>query len=91
MYRISMETKNNNSKDLMIMHDKTSIINNNIVLRAIFTSIRYQTLRYLLLAHCICQFLMILNLKKSSIKTWLNMVIALLSSSIKMATLKLDY
>ena len=36
-----MEMENNNSnKDVMIMHDKKNI-KNNLVLRAIFTSIRY--------------------------------------------------
>ena len=37
-----MEAENNNSiKDEMIIHNKNDIRNNNIVLRAIFTSIIY--------------------------------------------------
>ena len=37
-----MEAENNNSiKDIMIIHNKNDIRNNNIVLKAIFTSIRY--------------------------------------------------
>ena len=37
-----METENNNSiKYVLIIHNKNDIRNNNIVLRAIFTSIRY--------------------------------------------------
>ena len=37
-----MEAENNNNiKELMIIHNKNDIRNNNIVLRTIFTSIRY--------------------------------------------------
>ena len=39
-----MEVENNNSiKDIMIIHNKNDIRNNNIVLRAIFTSIIYSS------------------------------------------------
>ena len=42
MHYIAMEAENNNSiKDVLIIHNKNDIRNNNIVLRAIFTSIRY--------------------------------------------------
>ena len=45
MHRIAMEAENNNSiKDveiLMFIHNTNYIRNNNIVLRATFTSIRY--------------------------------------------------
>ena len=45
MHRIAMEADNNNSiKDVIIKHNKNDrkpIRNNNIVLKAIFTSIRY--------------------------------------------------
>ena len=42
MHRIAMEAGNDNSiKDVLIIHNKNDIRNNNIVLRAIFTSIRY--------------------------------------------------
>ena len=42
MYRIAMEAENNSRiKDVMIIYNKNDIRNNNIVLRAIFTSIRY--------------------------------------------------
>ena len=43
MHSISMEEDNNNSniKDVMIIYNTNYIQNNNIVLRAIFTSIRY--------------------------------------------------
>ena len=42
MHRIAMEAVNNNSiKDVMIIHNKNDIRNNNIVPRAIFTSMRY--------------------------------------------------
>ena len=48
MHRISMETENNKSNtDVMIMHDKQHIKFNNIVLRTIFTSIRYQAQEYI--------------------------------------------
>ena len=63
-----MEAENNNSiKDVMIIHNKNDIRNNNIVLRAIFTSIRYlsqENIAFRDTEHFDGKFLKLLKLRK---------------------------
>ena len=66
-----MEAENTNSiKDVMIIHNKNYIRNNNIVLRAIFTSIRYLSQENIVFRgteHFEGKFLKLLKLRKNEI------------------------
>ena len=81
MHCIAMEAENNNSiKDVIIIHNKNDVRNNNIVLRAIFTFIRYlsqENIAFRGMEHFEGKFLKLLKLRKNEfpqLESWLHML-----------------